>query len=467
MNDLSSHPTLHQGDALNRIANEAVNLGCEIVEIAAALDNLAQVSASQTALLREAEQAAHTVQDANREVLRDAEVVTGAVDASMTAVRETVGKMRQTDENARLIAGWVQSVVQKMAEVTQTLATVQSENAEIRSIATQVNILAINAKIEAVRAGDAGRGFAVVAEAINELSRKTASAADGIGTAVHGLSDRITQMRKEAVTISDHADAVMTSAGETDSAMTRMTASVDETRSTIRAITQRAEQVRKANQRFAPAFERMARGAQETAHQTGAAQKRTNALITVGETIVQESIQIGGTTSDSGLIETATQTAQKISALFRQAIEAGEISEADLFDQTYVPIPDTNPQQVTTRFTAFTDKHLASLQETLLGSDPKIVFCAAVDRNGYLPTHNKAFSQPQSKDPSWNAAHCRNRRIFNDRVGLRAGRSSAPFVLQIYRRDMGGGDFVLMKDLSAPIHVGSRHWGGFRIGYKF
>jgi methyl-accepting chemotaxis protein len=32
---------------------------------------------------------------------------------------------------------------------------------------------------------------------------------------------------------------------------------------------------------------------------------------------------------------------------------------------------------------------------------------------------------------------------------------------------MGGGDFVLMKDLSAPIHVGSRHWGGFRIGYKF
>jgi methyl-accepting chemotaxis protein len=90
-----------------------------------------------------------------------------------------------------------------------------------------------------------------------------------------------------------------------------------------------------------------------------------------------------------------------------------------------------------------------------------------VDRNGYLPTHNRKFSQPQGKDPEWNAANCRNRRIFNDRVGLRAGKSTAPFVLQIYRRDMGGGAFALMKDLSAPIYVNGRHWGGFRIGYKF
>lgn len=98
--------------------------------------------------------------------------------------------------------------------------------------------------------------------------------------------------------------------------------------------------------------------------------------------------------------------------------------------------------------------------------DERIVFCAAVDRNGYLPTHNNNFSQPQGRDPVWNAANCRNRRMFDDRVGLGAGRNEKPFLVQTYRRDMGGGQFALMKDASAPITVGGRHWGGVRIGYR-
>ena len=101
-----------------------------------------------------------------------------------------------------------------------------------------------------------------------------------------------------------------------------------------------------------------------------------------------------------------------------------------------------------------------------MGFDKRIAFCAAVDRNGYLPTHNAIYSQPQGSDPVWNAANCRNRRIFNDRTGLSAGRSTRPFLLQTYRRDMGGGQFALMKDCSAPITVNGRHWGGLRVAYK-
>jgi len=98
--------------------------------------------------------------------------------------------------------------------------------------------------------------------------------------------------------------------------------------------------------------------------------------------------------------------------------------------------------------------------------DCRITFCVAVDRNAYLPTHNRKYSQPQGKDPVWNNANCRNRRIFADRTGLRAGRNTEPFILQTYRRDMGGGNFLLMKDLSAPITIKGRHWGGLRLGYK-
>ena len=120
-----------------------------------------------------------------------------------------------------------------------------------------------------------------------------------------------------------------------------------------------------------------------------------------------------------------------------------------------------------TRFTQFTDRTLPDLQEEALKLSDRVVFCAAVDENGYLPTHNRKFSQPQRpNDPGWNAANCRNRRIFNDRVGLTAGQSKRPFALHAYRRDMGNGSFVMMKDVSAPIVVMGRHWGGLRLAYR-
>jgi methyl-accepting chemotaxis protein len=103
----------------------------------------------------------------------------------------------------------------------------------------------------------------------------------------------------------------------------------------------------------------------------------------------------------------------------------------------------------------------------MLELSPKVVFCAAVDRNGFLPTHNRKFSQPQGNDPVWNAANSRNRRIFSDRTGLAAARNERRFLLQTYRRDMGGGNFALMKDLSVPIRVKGQHWGALRLAYRF
>lgn len=118
-------------------------------------------------------------------------------------------------------------------------------------------------------------------------------------------------------------------------------------------------------------------------------------------------------------------------------------------------------------FTELTDRLLPPIQEPVTSLDERIAFCAAIDENGYLPTHNRKFSQAQRPgDSVWNTANCRNRRIFADRVGLAAGRSTAPFLVQTYRRDMGGGNFVMMKDISAPITVRGRHWGGLRLAIK-
>jgi methyl-accepting chemotaxis protein len=116
-------------------------------------------------------------------------------------------------------------------------------------------------------------------------------------------------------------------------------------------------------------------------------------------------------------------------------------------------------------FTALTDRLFPPVQEAALALSDRVVFCAAVDSRGYLPTHNRKFSHPQGQDPVWNASNCRNRRVFADRVGLKAGQNSAAFLLQVYRRDMGGGQFRIMMDVSAPITVRGRHWGGLRLAF--
>lgn len=163
--------------------------------------------------------------------------------------------------------------------------------------------------------------------------------------------------------------------------------------------------------------------------------------------------------------------AQAVAAQVAQALEGlvadGELSREAVFDTQYRPLPGTDPQQYEAAFTRAFERVLPAIIEPPLGEDDRLTFCLAIDRNGYIPVHNRAFSQPQRPDdPVWNAAHCRNKRIFDDRAGITAARSTRDFVVQAYARDMGGGKVVMMREIDAPIRVFGRHWGGLRMAYR-
>ncbi len=167
------------------------------------------------------------------------------------------------------------------------------------------------------------------------------------------------------------------------------------------------------------------------------------------------------------LIRRSQEAARTIAKLFEDELEAGTIDEEALFSVDYIPIPRTNPPQFTTEIIDRLETLLTPVQERLKVSDRSIVFCCAVDRNGYLPVHNREYSQPQrANDPIWNAAHSRNRRIFDDRAGLTCARSTQPYHIHTYHRDMGGGETHMLKEYVAPITVRGRHWGGFRCAYR-
>ena len=163
----------------------------------------------------------------------------------------------------------------------------------------------------------------------------------------------------------------------------------------------------------------------------------------------------------------ALEAGNALTSMFEDAVATGAVSMDDMFDSNYAEIGGTNPVQYRTRFLDWADRALPALQEAFLAKDKRMAFCAVVDRNGYLPVHNKIYSHPQRPgDVAWNTANSRNRRIFNDAAGLAAGRNQRSYLIQSYARDMGGGNTVMMREVDVPIRIRGRHWGGFRTAYR-
>lgn len=459
-------PGTGNGKVLNEIATVGSTLAAGIVELSGFLDEVGQKSQKQVAEMRALHERVDAISSAN-DALQDAiGLVSELAESNLAGLTESVASVQASNECSREVATWVRSVETRLEEVVARLKSVEKLNAEIQTIARQVNILAINAKIEAVRAGNSGRGFAVVAEAINDLSRNTTKAATAVSESVAEMTKSFGTLRTESRSVQTLAARVITEAEQTDAQMSAMRSQLETTVRTSGTMSQEAGRIARAVSGFGPAFLSIAEGAEDTGRGVEASRKQIHSMVDDSETIVQLSILSGGASEDKKFIDYVVKTAAQIGETFSTAIKKGEISETELFDTNYMPIANTNPKQFMTRYLPLTDQILPRFQEPALEVDPRVVFCAAVDINGYLPTHNQKFSLPQGLDQVWNTANCRNRRIFDDRVGLKSGRNTQPFLMQVYRRDMGGGTYVMMKDLSAPIMVNGRHWGGLRFAYK-
>ncbi|MGQ0684381.1 methyl-accepting chemotaxis protein [Bradyrhizobium sp.] len=163
----------------------------------------------------------------------------------------------------------------------------------------------------------------------------------------------------------------------------------------------------------------------------------------------------------------AMEAGSELTRIFESAVASGAVSLEDLFDTNYVEIPGTNPVQYRTKLLDWADRALPPLQEAFLARDKSMAFAAMVDRNGYLPVHNKIYSHPQKPgDVAFNTANSRNRRIFNDAAGLAAGKNTRAYLIQTYARDMGNGNTVMMREIDVPVRVRGKHWGGFRTAYR-
>jgi methyl-accepting chemotaxis protein len=139
-----------------------------------------------------------------------------------------------------------------------------------------------------------------------------------------------------------------------------------------------------------------------------------------------------------------------------------EVTEERLFASMYYPVAKTDPPKFTTDWDRLSDRDIQGIEEAVMTRSQSLVFAVLVDKHGYLPTHNLRYSQPLTGNLANDLVNNRTKRIFNDKTGLAAAKSVAPFLIQRYQRDTG----ETMVDLSVPVYLRGVHWGAVRLGFR-
>ncbi len=197
-------------------AEEVAGSSRALAELSSGLHDGAERQAGDTAQIRDS---LGELEATIQQVAGDASQAAGASRSAGEAVEQGQRVIGLSLTGLHALVGEVQQNAQMIEKLAEESATIGGVLTVIRSIADQTNLLALNAAIEAARAGEAGRGFAVVADEVRSLAQRTAGATAEIQTLIAGLQSAAHQSVQGMRAQVEHAEATAQQAQAADGAL--------------------------------------------------------------------------------------------------------------------------------------------------------------------------------------------------------------------------------------------------------
>jgi methyl-accepting chemotaxis protein len=289
-----------------KLSRSALRANQATSQINAAMNEMAQGMVAQDAQVNDTRETLRSLIRDIDQVSRDSKSSAGAVERTAQAVTAGTEAMARTMTSIREIEQSVTGTWKIADELARHSERIDGSVELIEDIASRVNVLALNAVIEATRAGESGRGFMTVANEIRILAKNTREASGGITDLIHVVKTDIDQIEK---VMSDGLEKIKQSAGITDEAV----ASVRDIRRLVGEHKQRMVNIAESLKRMQTFSQKVGDAMEKVAGVSG-----SNAAVVegVGRSTLEMGAQLEDVTTSAGRLEEMAKTEQQLLTRF-------------------------------------------------------------------------------------------------------------------------------------------------------